>query len=338
MKALLIGGTGVISSSVVKRLLSTGWEVTLLNRGNRAVPEGVRVWQADINDTARVQELLAGERFDTVADFIVFTPEQARRDMALFSEKTDQYIFISSASAYQKPVPILPITEDMPLVNPYWEYSRNKAAIEDLLMAAYREQGFPVTVVRPSHTYCERSLPVQIHGAFGPWQVLRRMMDGKTVPVAADGETLWTMTWAEDFAVYFCGLCGNAEALRQAYHITSDESITWNEVYRVIAEHLHVEYKPCYIPAHLLAQVKQYDFRGQLLGDKANSVIFDNSKVMCATGIPPIRFLSYREGAGRSIAYFLSHTELQRADPDFDAFCDRAEAAMAAARQSLLEV
>ena len=338
MKALLIGGTGVISTSVARRLIDTGWEITLLNRGTRsAVPEGARVWQGDINDTARVRTLLENECFDTVADFIVFTPEQARRDMELFSGKTRQYIFISSASAYQKPVPALPITEDTPLVNPYWQYSRDKAAIEEMLMRAYREQGFPVTIVRPSHTYCERSLPVQIHGANGPWQVLKRMLEGKTVPVAADGETLWTATWADDFAVYFCGLCGNAGALGEAYHITSDESVTWNEIYRIIAGHLRVEYKPCYVPAHLLAQVKQYNFGGQLLGDKSNSVIFDNSKVMCATGIPPIRFVPYREGAGRSIHYILSHPELQREDPAFDAFCDRVEAAMAAAGKTLLE-
>ena len=337
MKALLIGGTGVISTSVVKRLLQTGWEVTLLNRGSRSVPEGAHVWQADINDTERVRALLENEHFDTVADFIVFTPEQAQRDMELFAGKTKQYIFISSASAYQKPVPALPITEDMPLINPYWQYSRNKAAIEDMLMRAYRERQFPVTIVRPSHTYSERSLPVQIHGDNGPWQVLKRMLEGKTIPVAADGETLWTTTWSEDFAVYFCGLCGNAGALGEAYHITSDESIPWNEIYRIIAEHLHVEYKPCYVPAHLLAKVKQYDLCGGLLGDKSNSVIFDNSKVMCVTGIPPIQFVRYREGAKRSIDYILSHPELQLEDPEFDAFCDRVEAAMAAAEKTLLE-
>ena len=337
MKALIIGGTGTISTSVVRRLLDTGWEVTLLNRGNRPVPREARVMVADINDTGRVEELLQGEHFDTVADFIVFTPEQARRDARLFAGKTDQYIFISSASAYQKPVPALPITEDTPLINPYWQYSRNKAEIEALLMEEYR-RGFPVTIVRPSHTYSERSLPVQIHGDQGPWQVLSRMLQGKTVPVAADGETLWTMTTAEDFAIYFCGLCGNREALGEAYHITSDESIPWNEAYRIIAEHLGVEFKPCYVPAHLLARVKRYDFNGALLGDKSNSVIFDNSKVMCATGIPPIHFTPFREGAKRSVRYFLEHPEMQTEDPEFDAFCDRVEAAMDAAARAITEV
>ena len=337
MKALLIGGTGTISTSVVKRLIESGWEVTLLNRGNHDIPQGAQAITADINDTARVRELLRGMHFDTVADFIVFHQDQARRDIELFSGLTDQYIFISSASAYQKPVPALPITEDTPLVNPYWQYSRDKAAIEALLLAEYREHGFPVTIVRPSHTYCERSLPVQVHGDNGPWQVIKRMMQGKTVPVAADGETLWTLTWADDFAVYFCGLCGNPQAIGEAYHITSDQSIPWNEAYRCIADHLRVEYRPCYVPAHVLAQVKQYDFNGALLGDKSNSVIFDNSKVMCATGIPPIHFLSYREGSKRTLDYMLSHPELQQEDPAFDAFCDRVEAAMQAAQRMIVE-
>ncbi len=337
MKALFIGGTGTISTSVVKRLLSQGWEVTLLNRGTHAAPEGARVLIADVNDEARVLELLGGETFDTVADFIVFTPEQAARDVRLFAGKTKQYIFISSASAYQKPVPALPITEETPLINPYWEYSRNKAKIEEMLLTEYKQNGFPVTIVRPSHTYCERGLPVQIHGDQGEWQVLKRMLEGKTVPVAADGETLWTMTTSEDFAIYFCGLCGNSQAIGEAYHITSDESIPWNEAYRIIAEHLGVEFKPCYVPAHLLARVRQYDYNGALLGDKTNSVIFDNSKVMCATGIPPIHFTPYREGAKRSIDYVLSHPELQKEDPAFDAFCDRVEAAMNAAAELLLE-
>ena len=337
MKALIIGGTGTISSAVVAHLVDTGWEVTLLNRGRRAAPAGVRALVGDMEDEAGVRRLLEGEAFDAVADFIVFTPEQAQRDIRLFAGKTRQYIFISSASAYQKPVPALPITEETPLINPYWQYSRNKAEIEALLMAEYRQSAFPVTIVRPSHTYGEKSLPVQIHGDMGAWQVLRRMQLGKTVPVAADGETLWTLTTAEDFALYFCGLCGNAKAVGQAYHITSDQSVTWNEVYRVLADLLHAEYRPCYIPAHLLAQCPQYDFCGSLLGDKANSVQFDNGKVYRDTGIAPIRYTSFREGAARSVAYFLSHPEAQREDPAFDAFCDRVERAMQAAKSMLLE-
>lgn len=337
MKALIIGGTGTISTSVVRRLLDTGWEVTLLNRGRKPAPAGARVLIGDMEDEVGVSRLLENETFDTVADFIVFTPEQARRDVRLFRGKTRQYIFISSASAYQKPVPGLPITEDTPLINPYWQYSRNKAEIEALLMDEYRQTGFPVTVVRPSHTYGEASLPVQIHGDKGAWQVLARMMQGKTVPVAADGETLWTLTTSEDFALYFCGLCGNKRAVGQAYHITNNESVTWNEVYRILADLLHVEYRPCYIPAHLLAKCGQYDYNGALLGDKTNSVLFDNGKVYRDTGIAPIRYTPFREGARRSVEYFLSHPETQREDPDFDAFCDRCEAAMRAAEDILLK-
>lgn len=337
MKALIIGGTGTISTSVVRRLLDTGWEVTLLNRGRKPAPAGARVLIGDMEDEVGVSRLLENETFDTVADFIVFTPEQARRDARLFRGKTRQYIFISSASAYQKPVPGLPIMEDTPLINPYWQYSRNKAEIEALLMDEYRQTGFPVTVVRPSHTYGEASLPVQIHGDKGAWQVLARMMQGKTVPVAADGETLWTLTTSEDFALYFCGLCGNGRAIGQAYHITNNESVTWNEVYRILADLLHVEYRPCYIPAHLLAKCGQYDYNGALLGDKTNSVLFDNGKVYRDTGIAPIRYTPFREGARRSVDYFLSHPETQREDPDFDAFCDRCEAAMRAAEDILLK-
>ena len=338
MKALIIGGTGVISTSVVRRLCDTGWEVTLLNRGTHAHPFGdaVRTLMADIADEARVQALMQHESFDVVCNFVVYTPDQAERDVRLFREKTAQYIFISSASAYQKPVPRLPITEDMPLLNPYWQYSRDKAACEELLLREYRENGFPVTIVRPSHTYSERSLPTQIHGANGAWAVIERMRQGKSVLVAADGETLWTLTDARDFAVYFCGLMGNAAAIGEAYHITSDECLTWNAIYSIYADILGVEYKPCYVPAHLLARCQTYDFNGQLLGDKANSVIFDNSKVMCATGIEPIRFRPFRKGARDSLAYFLSHPEAQRADTDFDAFCDRAQDAMCAAAKVLL--
>ncbi len=337
MKALIIGGTGTISSAVVERLIDTGWEITLLNRGNKPAPAGARVLVGDMGDEDGIRRLLQDEAFDVVADFIVFTPDQARRDLRLFTGKTKQYIFISSASAYQKPVPALPITEETPLINPYWQYSRNKAEIEALLMAEYHQNGFPVTIVRPSHTYGEKSLPVQIHGDKGAWQMLRRMQQGKTVPVAADGETLWTLTTAEDFALYFCGLCGNARAIGQAYHITSDQSITWNEVYRILADLLHAEYRPCYIPAHLLAKCPQYDFAGALLGDKGNSVQFDNAKVYRDTGIAPIRYTSFREGAARSVAWFLSHPEAQREDPDFDAFCDRVEQAMQEAENILLQ-
>lgn len=329
MKALLIGGTGVISTSVVYRLLETGWDVTVLTRGRRLLPANMqgRVAQivADIHDEKAVQQALDGLHFDAVCDFVLYKPEEAQRDIRLFADKTRQYVFISTASAYHKPVLKLPITEDMPLHNPFWAYSDLKAQCEEVFMRAHRETGFPVTIVRPSHTYCERSLPVQIHGGHGPWVVMKRMLEGKSVPVACDGETLWTATTAEDFAVYFCGLLGNARAIGEAFHITSDESLTWNRIYETIAACVGGTFKPSYVSAHLLAKSTQYDYRGALLGDKAHTVVFDNSKVKAVTGIYDHTCMSFAEGCKRSVEYFLHHPEIRQEDPAFEAFCDRVQ-------------
>lgn len=329
MKALLIGGTGVISTSVVKRLLQLNWDVTILTRGRSALPGFMqgRVQQitADIHNEAGVQSALQGLYFDAVCDFVLYTPQEAQRDIRLFSGKTEQYVFISTASAYHKPVPSLPITEETPLYNPYWAYSDLKAQSEAVFMQAHREGKLPVTIVRPSHTYCERSLPVQIHGGRGPWVVMKRMLEGKSVPVACDGESLWTATTAEDFAVYFCGLLGNEKALGEAFHITSDESLTWNQIYRIIAGCVGGAFHPCYVSAHTLAESTQYDYRGALLGDKAHTVVFDNSKVKRATCIYDHVCTPFKEGAGRSVRYFLEHPEIRKEDPAFEAFCDQLE-------------
>lgn len=335
MKALFIGGTGTISLSCVKRLCAMGgWEITLLNRGNRAERlNGVqaRLLTADINNEESARAALEGETFDVVCQFVAFTPAQAARDIRLFAGKTKQYVFISSASAYHKPVLSLPITESTPLHNPYWQYSRDKAACEALLLSAYRESGFPATIVRPSHTYAEHSLPLQIHGDKGPWPVLQRMLQGKTVPLCADGMTLWTTTHADDFAVYFCGLLGNPRAVGEAYHITSDQALTWNQMYQTVADILGIPFKPCYVPADILAQSRLYDLRGALLGDKANNAVFDNAKVRAAAGIPAIAFRRYEQGARESIRYLMEHPEARPEDAPFDAFCDRLEALMRAA-------
>ena len=230
------------------------------------------------------------------------------------------FFFISSASAYQKPLASPYITESTPLHNPYWQYSRSKAACEDVLMNAYRATGFPVTVIRPSHTYCERSVPVAIHGKNGSWQTLLRMRAGKPVIIPGDGTTLWTATHSRDFAVGFVGLMGNAHALGEAYHITSDESNTWNQNYQSIAKALGVELKAVHIASETLAALSP-DWVGALLGDKSNTVIFDNTKIKRA--VPEFCCTTrYDQGVREAIAYIDSHPEYQRLDPDFDAWCD----------------
>ncbi|MBE5801527.1 MAG: SDR family oxidoreductase [Clostridiales bacterium] len=322
MKALLIGGTGTISTEISKRCVALGWDLTLLNRGNSTefVPEGARVLQVDVNDEAAVNQLLGDEQFDVVADFIVFTPEQAQRDIRLFKGRTAQYIFISSASAYQKPLSSPVITESTPLYNPYWGYSRNKIAIEDLLMDAYRKDGFPVTIVRPSHTYCERSMPVGLHGNKGSFAVMERIRTGKKIIVPGDGLTLWTVTHSSDFAVGFCGLMGNIHAIGEAVHITSDERLTWNQIHECIGRAVGRAPQMVHIASDVLAKLGP-DWEGALIGDKSNSVQFDNTKIkrlvpeFCAT----VRF---DQGAYDVAEYVYTHAECQVPDPEFDAWCD----------------
>jgi nucleoside-diphosphate-sugar epimerase len=332
-KALFIGGTGTISSAITAALAAEGkWELTLLNRGNRdeTVPAGVRVIHADISDEATVATLLEGKTWDCVADFIGFVPSQVERDWRLFRGKTAQYIYISSASAYQKPVVSPFINEGTPLANPFWQYSRDKIACEDFLMDKYREEGFPVTIVRPSHTYGNRSVPVGVHGDKGSWQVLRRMLDGKPVIIHGDGTSQWTLTHNTDFAKGFIGLMGNPLALGNAFQITSDQTLTWNQIYEGIAVVLGVELKPYYVSSAFLAAVGPYDFRGGLLGDKACTVLFDNTKLKRA--VPGFQAtVRFEDGIRDTISHILAHPELQVEDPAFDRWCDRVIAAQEAA-------
>ncbi len=334
---LMIGGTGTISTAITAALAADEkWELTLLNRGNRTavVPEGVNLIQADIEDEAQVAALLEGRSWDCVCEFIGFTPQQVERDWRLFRGKTRQYMYISSASAYQKPAASPFITEGTPLANPYWAYSRNKIACEDFLMEKYREEGFPVTIIRPSHTYDDRSVPLGVHGDRGSWQVLQRMLAGKRVIIHGDGSSLWTLTHNSDFAKGFIGLMGNPHALGNAFHITSDESLSWNQIYEVIARTLGVELKACHISSEFLADVAPYDFRGGLIGDKAVTVLFDNSKLKRA--VPGFQAtVRFEEGVARAIEHILSHPELQREDPAFDAWCDRVLAAVDEAKARL---
>ncbi|WP_458120722.1 SDR family oxidoreductase [Paenibacillus sp. Z6-24] len=324
MKALFIGGTGTISQAITQQLLAQGWELYLLNRGNRNddLPDNTRILQADINDEAKVAELIADLEFDVVADFIAFVPAQLERDYRLFAGKTRQFIFISSASAYQTPPSDYRITEGTPLANPYWEYSRNKIDCEDYLMKQYREQGFPVTIVRPSHTYSERSIPLGVHGSKGSWQVARRMLENKPVIIHGDGTSLWTLTHSEDFAKGFIGLMGNIHALGESVHITSDESVTWNQIHEVIADTLGVKLNAVHVSSEFLDACSTEDYRGSLLGDKANTVVFDNTKLkrLVPEFVATIRM---DQGIRRTVQHIWDHPELQQEDPEFDAWCDR---------------
>jgi nucleoside-diphosphate-sugar epimerase len=330
MKILFIGGTGIISTAISKKLIkSDEHELYLINRGNRnnCLPDGYEPITCDINNEKAVMELLADMKFDVVADFIAFVPEQLERDYRLFAGKTKQFIFISSASAYQKPLSDYKINEGTPLANPYWEYSRNKIACEDFLMKMYRDNGFPVTIVRPSHTYDERSIPLGVHGSNGSWSVAKRMLERKPVIIHGDGTSLWAMTHNSDFADAFIGLLGNIHAIGESVQITTDESITWNQVYKSIADALGVELKPYYVPSDFLAKCSDYDFTGGLIGDKANSVVFDNTKIkrLVPGFTAKVRF---DQGIRMTINNVLNNKELQIEDPEFDEWCDKVITAM----------
>jgi len=339
MKILIIGGTGTISSAVTRMLAESNHDLWLLNRGNRKneVPLNVTQIHVDINDEAEVLRLIGHEQFDVVCQFIGFVPEHVERDIRLFYGRTQQYVYISSASAYNKPSRSYIINEGTTLANKHWQYSRNKIACEELLMKAYREKEFPVTIVRPSHTYSERGVPTSVHGSKGSWQVLKRMLDGKPVIVQGDGSSLWTLTWNEDFAKGFVGLLGNPKAVGEAFQIMSDESLTWNQVYQCIAHALGVEFKPYYVASDFLSAVApaEYELEGNLTGDKAVTVVFDCSKLKRA--VPGfLATTRFDEGVRRSVAYILTHPEIQTEDPVFDAWCDRVIDALENVKKNLI--
>ncbi len=340
MKALFIGGTGTISMGIVRRLSEDPlWEIYLLNRGNRnaEVPANVKQITGDINNEEDIRAKLDGMEFDVVSDFIAFDVKAVERDYRLFNGRTKQYIFISSASAYNKPAAHHVITEGTTLANPYWEYSRNKIACEEYLLGKYREEGFPVTIVRPSHTYDERNIPLGVHGNKGFYQVITRMQQGKPVIIQGDGSSLWALTFNRDFAVGFTGLMGNRHAIGEAFQITGDEILSWDQIYRTIADALGVELKPYHVSSDFLSEVGVkygYDFSGSLLGDKSVSVIFDNSKLkrlvpQMTTTIP------FHKGVRIALEYVLAHPEKYEEDPEFDAFCDKVIEALEAAKKSV---
>lgn len=276
LKILFIGGTGIISSACSPLVLEKGLDLYLLNRGNgrRPVPEGATVLHGDIRDPASVRAALGDRSFDAVVNWIAFTPEHIETDLELFRGRTRQYVFISSASAYQKPPAGLPITESTVLANPFWGYSRAKIACEERLVRAYREEGFPATIVRPSHTYDRTALPMD-----GGYTVIDRMRRGKKVVVHGDGTSLWVLTHHRDFAKGFVGLLGNPHTLGEAFHITSDEVVTWNQIYEIFAHAAGVDTPQLvHVPSDVIAAYNPSQAEG-LLGDKMHSVIFDNTKV-----------------------------------------------------------
>jgi nucleoside-diphosphate-sugar epimerase len=338
MKALFIGGTGTISAAISKQLIKEGTDLYLINRGTRndsLGTSGVTYLTCDINDEATVSKLIENHTFDVVADFIAFEPAQLERDYRLFKGKTKQFMFISSASAYQKPLSDYRITEGTPLSNPYWAYSRNKIACEDYLMDIYRNEGFPITIIRPSHTYDERSIPLGVHGHHGSWQVAKRMLEGKPVIIHGDGTSLWTMTHNSDFAKGFIGLMGNLHAIGEGVHITSDESLTWNQIYQSVADALGVELKAMHVASEFLDETSEYDFTGSLIGDKANTVVFDNSKLkrLVPEFVATVRF---DQGIRASIENIMRNETLQIEDQEFDQWCDKIVEAMALARQKFI--
>jgi nucleoside-diphosphate-sugar epimerase len=282
MRALFIGGTGIISSACSELAMKRGWELYMLRRGisrTHLVPPGAKTILADIHAPLETVRAALGElTFDVVVDFIAFKPADLERDIALFRGRTQQFIFISSASAYQKPPIHYVITEKTPLENPFWEYSRNKIACEECLMKAFRDEGFPAVIIRPSHTYSEANLPFSVDSSAHPYTVVRRMRQGKKVIVPGDGTSLWTLTWHGDVAKGLVGLMGRKEALGEAFHITSDEALTWNQIIREAGHAAGVEPNLIHIPSDWLAAYDP-EMIGTLIGDKANCAVFDNSKI-----------------------------------------------------------
>ena len=319
MKVLFIGGTGIISSACSQLAVQNGIELYLLNRGKttkRPIPVGAQVITGDIRDPQSVINALAGKVFDAIVNWVAFTPEHIESDLKLFRDKTSQYIFISSASAYQTPPASLPVTESTPLDNPIWAYSQAKIACEERLVLAYRQEKFPMTIVRPSHTYDQTLLPFD-----GGYTVIDRMRKGKKVIVHGDGTSLWVMTHHTDFAKGFVGLLGNSHAIGEAIQITSDELLTWNQIFEIMAHAAHAEYQPVHIPSDLIAAFDP-SWGAGLLGDKANSMIFDNTKIKrlvpgFAATIP------FVYGAKQIMTWYDADPARQEVDQEFNQLMDR---------------
>ncbi len=325
MNILFIGGTGLISSACSDLALTQGHQLTLLNRSRSTkypLPEGARLIQADVRgEESELAALLAKEKFDAVVDWIAFTRADIERDLRLFKGKTGHFIFISSASAYQKPPAHYIITESSPLENPFWEYSRNKIICENLLMDAWRKEGFPATIVRPSLTYGPSQIPLAGASWQHPYTAIDRMRKGLKVVVPGDGTSLWTVTWNGDFAVGFNGLLGNPKTHGEAFHITSDEVLSWNQIYATAAREAGAEFLPAHISSDVIAAYNPGAV-GDLIGDKNNSSVFDNSKIK--RFVPQFKCeVSWQEGVRRSLAWFDADPARRTIDSELNDLWDR---------------
>jgi len=325
MKILFIGGTGILSSASADLAIARGHELFVLNRSTSTkypFPKGATLLKGDIHaDEAHLASLVADHHFDAVVDYIAFSTQDIERDLRLLRDKTDQFVFISSASAYQKPVKNYLITEETPLENPFWEYSRNKIAIENILMKEYRENGFPVTIIRPSHTYGHAQIPLGYTTWRDPWTSIDRMKRGKKTIVHGDGSSLWVLTWNEDFAKGLVGLLGNEKAIGEAFQITSDQALGWDQIYFEVYQALGLEPNVIHIPSDFIVRFDE-EAVGSLIGDKSNSVVFDNSKIK--RFVPDFNCeVDWAQGVRRSLAWFDAHPEFQTVDNDANTLWDK---------------
>jgi len=319
LRVLFIGGSGIMSSACAQLAVERGVDLYVLNRGTtttRPVPDEATQLRADIRDPGAAREALGSLEFDAVVDWVAYAPDHVQADLDLFRGRTGQYVFISSASAYQTPPERVPVTESTPLRNPYWRYSQDKIACEDVLVRAYRDEGFPATIVRPSHTYDRTTVPFD-----GGWTALARLRQGKPMVVHGDGTSLWTLTHHVDFARGFVPLLGHARTLGEAFHITSDDVLTWNQIARSLASAAGVEPRIVHVPSDVIAAADPQWGAG-LLGDKAHSMIFDNTKLRSV--VPDYRAtIPFEQGAREIVDWHDADTSRQNVDAALDAVMDR---------------
>ncbi|MGK7396085.1 MAG: SDR family oxidoreductase [Candidatus Cyclobacteriaceae bacterium M3_2C_046] len=321
MKILFIGGTGNISTACTRLASQKGMDVFILNRGTTAadIPSGVKTIQADYSDLNSFRKAVEGHYFDVVANFIAFTEDDVKKDFEVLAGKTAQYIFISSASAYQKPLSHPVITESTPLKNPYWQYSRDKIACEDFLIRMYREEDFPVTIVRPSLTY-ETVIPVAL-GSWTDYTIIDRIKKGKKVIIHGDGTSLWTITHSRDFALGFVGLLGHQQAIGENFHITSDEILNWNQIYQAVADAAGASLQAVHIPSDYIARFDEFQ-KGNLLGDKAVSTIFDNSKIK--RYVPDFKaVIPFKQGIKETVKWFEANPARMKILEENNLFLDK---------------